>query len=635
MSVLQHTKETGGNPDYYDEYTLTNLYVEKVFGGYLSTINITNDSTTETTSFSYDGATLAGEVKPGESVTINVDQRSSIYIKGSVGSDTARIWGWAGMSNTAAGATVAVSSMPEVNVNVQAGDGTDITETGGALDVNVASGTITSNPDSSDIDTGNSTTDVLGSGAAFTGTGADLDGYSNITCQLDSSHNSATDGMTFQFSTDDSNWDDVYTFTYTAANGARRFQFPVTAQYFRIAYTNGGTLQTHFRVQTLLHRTGIITSIHRLEDDMSPDRSAQVQKSVIFAQKAGAGNFTAINSTNAGNLKISVQEISDGLDIGAGNAGSETQRVSISTDDVNLAAINADTTTIAGDTTSIDGKTPALGQATKANSVPVTLASDEDTLTVDLGANNDVVAAGDVAHDTADSGNPVKVGGINTATPDITDNGDRGDAWQDLYGARAVVLVNPHAGSVMSTANGATRITGDVAHSGADAGNPAKLGHNTIAHGTNPTAVTADYVSDWYANRAGVPWVMGGHPNIITREYYTTAVQTNDPIIDSIGAGAKIVVTLIDAICDNANTVDVKVRIGFGTASVPAEPASGASVAGVVLAHSGIAPGSGVVRGSGAGMVGVGADGEELRITNEVPTGGSLKVTVSYYTVDS
>jgi hypothetical protein len=101
MRATQYTKEIGGNPDYYLAYTLTNLYVEKTFGGFLSTITITNDSTVETVSFSYDGATLAGTVKPGESVTVNVDQRSSIYVKGSVGTDSVRLWGWAGVVRSA------------------------------------------------------------------------------------------------------------------------------------------------------------------------------------------------------------------------------------------------------------------------------------------------------------------------------------------------------------------------------------------------------------------------------------------------------------------------------------------------------------------------------------------------------
>jgi len=93
MRATQHTKEIG-DYDYYNNYTLTNLYVEQVFGYYLSTINITNDSTTDSCQFSYDGATLAGEVKPGESVTLNVNQKTSIYIKGTAGGDNVRIWGY-------------------------------------------------------------------------------------------------------------------------------------------------------------------------------------------------------------------------------------------------------------------------------------------------------------------------------------------------------------------------------------------------------------------------------------------------------------------------------------------------------------------------------------------------------------
>ena len=191
-----------------------------------------------------------------------------------------------------------------------------------------------------EVNAANSSTSTLLADAVFTGTGVDILTYDLITITLDSSHDSATDGMSFQFSTDNSNWDDVYPFTYTAADGARRFQFPITAQYFRVVYTNGGTGQTHFRLQTLLHHGNSLTSIHRLVDDTANDRSAQIVKAAIIAQKGGggpgAGDFVPVQSTTAGNLKMSTQEISDGLDIGAGNAGAETQRVSISTDQATL-----------------------------------------------------------------------------------------------------------------------------------------------------------------------------------------------------------------------------------------------------------------------------------------------------------
>lgn len=177
-----------------------------------------------------------------------------------------------------------------------------------------------------------------------------------------------------------------------------------------------------------------------------------------------------------------------------------------------------------------------------------------------------------------------------------------------------------------ATSDGAS-VSGDVAHDAADAGEPIKVGMKAIAHGSNPTAVAASDRTDWYANRHGVPWVIGGHPNIVTIEAAYTAAQTDAAIV-TVGAGLKIVVTRCSFVCDNANTVDVGVRIGFGAVNTP-------TTTGVILSHPGVAAGSGVVEGSGAGILGVGADGEDLRITCEVPTTGSCRVIVSYFTIES
>lgn len=177
------------------------------------------------------------------------------------------------------------------------------------------------------------------------------------------------------------------------------------------------------------------------------------------------------------------------------------------------------------------------------------------------------------------------------------------------------------------TSEGAARTAGDVAHDAADAGAPVKLGAKAIAHGTNPTAVAADDRTNLYANRAGVLFAIGGHPNILTLEAEYTAAQTDTAIV-TVAGGNKIIVTQIMAVCDKANTVDVGVRVGFGTANTP-------TTTGVVLTHPGIAAGSGVSRGDGSGILGIGADGADLRITSEAPTSGALRVLVSYYTVES
>lgn len=182
---------------------------------------------------------------------------------------------------------------------------------------------------------------------------------------------------------------------------------------------------------------------------------------------------------------------------------------------------------------------------------------------------------------------------------------------------------------------GPQQVDGDTPHDSPDAGNPIKIGYKALDHGTNPTAVAAADRTHTYASRAGVPWVIGGHPNIITREVLVTdadGAQTNAAMV-TIGASLKIVVTRVTALADNGNTVDVAVRVGFGTATLPAAALAG--VNGIVLSHSGIAPGSGVVEGTGAGILGVGADNEDLRFTCDDPTGGNLRIVASYYTIES
>lgn len=169
-------------------------------------------------------------------------------------------------------------------------------------------------------------------------------------------------------------------------------------------------------------------------------------------------------------------------------------------------------------------------------------------------------------------------------------------------------------------------VQGDTAHDGVDAGNPVKVGGVAVSHSASPTAVAAADRTRWIFNRDGVPFVIGGHPNVVTlRANYTTA-QTNAAIITV--ASGKIVVTECSVLVDNACSVDVQVRIGFAAATTP-------TTTGVVLTHPGIAAGSGVVRGNGSGVLGVGADGEDLRITSEVPTGGSIDVLVTYFEIES
>jgi len=179
----------------------------------------------------------------------------------------------------------------------------------------------------------------------------------------------------------------------------------------------------------------------------------------------------------------------------------------------------------------------------------------------------------------------------------------------------------------VTMSNAAMQITGDEASDAVDAGNPVKVGMKAIAFGANPTEVAAADRTDWYANRAGIPFVLGGHMNTISVAAAYTGAETDTAIITAAG-GTKIVVTQIQLVASNANTVNVGFYIGFHATTTP-------TTTGVVLTHPGVAPGSGVSRGDGTGVLGVGGDGDDLRITSGVPSSGSIRVLVSYFTIPS
>lgn len=220
-------------------------------------------------------------------------------------------------------------------------------------------------------------------------------------------------------------------------------------------------------------------------------------------------------------------------------------------------------------------------------------------------------------------------GFFNDSTPDSVDEGDAGALRMsgNRVGYRTLRDAAGNERGQNVSAQNAAAIEGDVAHDGPDLGSPVKQGGVAIAHGTNPTAVAANDRTDLYASRAGVPFVIGGHPNIVTTRTNFTAAQTDTALV-TIAGGLKIVITRVTVTADNANTVDVQARVGFGTTNTP-------TGVGVVLSHPGIAAGSGVVEGNGSGILGVGADGEDLRITSEVPTTGSIDVITSHYTIES
>lgn len=366
------------------------------------------------------------------------------------------------------------------------------------------------------------------------------------------------------------------------------------------------------------------------------------------------------------------------------NAGSLTVDGSVSL----AAAIPAGTNNI-GD---VDVLSIAAGDNNIGNVDIVTMPN----VTLAAGTNTNEVV-GDAAHDAVAAGNPVLLGGYASAAApaDVSADGDVARLWTTLKGAVHVadaggaLSVDDNGGSLtvdgtvalgagaasigtlgansgidigdvtINNASGASAVNiqdggnsitvdgtvtvtdglnveGDIAHDAADSGNPVKIGAKAVAHGANPTAVAAGDRTDLYANRHGIPFVIGGHPNAKSATYITTAAGTDDNVLAAIATGTKYGITRISIYLDAAATVSTAVRLGFGTASVPTLGASQADAVDDILCyHPGLIPGGGFQIGDGSGLIGVGGDGAELRITNSVPTGGTLVVSVTYFSIES
>lgn len=132
------------------------------------------------------------------------------------------------------------------------------------------------------LSTTNSSTATLGSGATFTGTGEEVLNYNWIQVNIFSDQASATNGLSLQYSSDNTNWDatDVYTI---AASTGKLFSVQTGARYFRVVYTNGATLQGAFRLQTIYKYSASKASSQRASDSYTNETDLEQMQAFNMA----------------------------------------------------------------------------------------------------------------------------------------------------------------------------------------------------------------------------------------------------------------------------------------------------------------------------------------------------------------
>lgn len=192
-----------------------------------------------------------------------------------------------------------------------------------------------------DVSTGNSSSTPLAGGATFTGTGEEVTNYGSISIFCFADQASAVDGLSLEYSTNNTNWDDTDVYT-TTAGAAKHIVVPPEAQYFRVRFTNGATPQTAFRLQTIYRKVQGKSSSHNLRESLSEENDAELVKAVLAGKKPD-GTFTNAAFDTQGRLivaEVSTNAAGAGFATGLVTTSSTTE-VPIRATSYNEQAANA------------------------------------------------------------------------------------------------------------------------------------------------------------------------------------------------------------------------------------------------------------------------------------------------------
>lgn len=160
----------------------------------------------------------------------------------------------------------------------------------------------------------NSTTTPLTSLAVFQGTSEDVSEFVSIDVSVLTDQDGAIDGLLFEWSQDNVHWDftDGGSFSIKANTG-QNYSLPIRAKYFRCSYTNGIMGQTTFNLSTVFYAVDRSPYRQNLATDVLAQRSTDVVRAVLAAQKQGGAaqtnNYTNLQSTTGGFLKVSVDTV--------------------------------------------------------------------------------------------------------------------------------------------------------------------------------------------------------------------------------------------------------------------------------------------------------------------------------------
>lgn len=218
----------------------------------------------------------------------------------------------------------------------------------------------------------NSSLTPLGIDGVFTGDWQDTLDYGVIIIGINADQNSATDGLVIQWSADGATVHDSDSFTILA-NIGKVFTFGPARRYVKLIYTNGGTGQSVFNLETSLRRYYVKPSSHRIQDNIVAEDDAELVKSVITGIRDDGifGNATLDDENN-----IRVNSFPYTYSIAEGAISGHDALLKFGT-----------RTSVAANTPSVvwEGNTALYAYMASAQQLKVSSASDEDIVTTGTG----------------------------------------------------------------------------------------------------------------------------------------------------------------------------------------------------------------------------------------------------------
>jgi len=124
----------------------------------------------------------------------------------------------------------------------------------------------------------NSTAAALGAGATFAGIAEDVSRFPEITINLAGAPSVAPGTLTFEFSPDGIHWDVSVPYTLTGPNAFVPLPLRTVLKYFRVKYTNGGTVLTQLRLTTAYHwatSNDLTRVLNQLIDENEPVKNVR------------------------------------------------------------------------------------------------------------------------------------------------------------------------------------------------------------------------------------------------------------------------------------------------------------------------------------------------------------------------